>query len=131
MFNSVRFYIVAAVVAALLAISIVSCNNRPVVYGTGYAQPAVVAGTPAMVAPPVAVVPSSDGFFSGMLMGHMLSGGYGHTVVHAPVIVNRPIVSPAPRYVPAPTYVPRTTINSRGVTTTRSYGRGVRISGRR
>jgi hypothetical protein len=75
---------VLGVIALTIFASIVTgCyRNDPI----AYAQPAVVAAPGLAVAPaPVTVVqaaPSHDGLLTGLLMGHMMSGGGGY---HAPV----------------------------------------------
>ena len=71
----------------LLILFIPSCNPR---YPTqpGYINPAtpMVAQVAAPAAAPVVVEHDSGmGFFSGMLAGHLLSGGFGHPYGGAPV----------------------------------------------
>jgi hypothetical protein len=111
-------------VLILLAVGIARCS-APAAY-----QPAVMAQAPAVIAAPAQVAaapapvvvqqPSNDGFFTGLMMGHFLSGGSSHTVVAAPptvvnrtvvnktVVVNRApvaaVIPPAPR---APSVIPR------------------------
>ncbi|MFW6855286.1 hypothetical protein ACODYM_28765 [Burkholderia gladioli] len=120
--------IAAASIGAVLLIA--SCSGR---HSDSYDQAAtlpqpapVAAQAPAYVAaqapvvvqqPPVIVQNGGhDGFLSGMLMGHLLSGGGSHSVVHhyspAPVrnttIVNKTVnvtrVAPAPSYRATPSY---------------------------
>lgn len=97
-------------VAAVLALA--ACGNE--------APPAVMQAPPPAViaAPPVAVQPapvvvqqaqSHDGFFTGMLMGHLLSGGGGGGVSRNTTVINKSVtnvtrVTPAPRpsYTPSP-----------------------------
>jgi hypothetical protein len=118
--NSTAFWCFAAMVAVLQVCAIVSCspaNHYPV---ASYQQPAVMT-TP--VAAPVAVAPapvvvqqhSNDGFFMGLMAGHLMSGGNNSaapaahtTVVNKTVTVNSapaaPVAQAAPPAVPKPTY---------------------------
>lgn len=107
------------------------------------AAPAIVDSAPpaAVAAAPVAVMPSAPvvvhdhdngGFFSGLLMGHLMSGGgYGHssninTIHHTTVIKN---YHPAPRRVATPpatkryygssSFARRSTVTSRPMRYTR------------
>jgi hypothetical protein len=108
----------ALIVFTCAAIS--SCRHRD---DYAYQQPAVVqqapvvaaapAVAPAYVAPaPVTVVaapPAHDGFLTGMLMGHLMSGGGAQHHYYHP---------PAPAYHPAPV-VRNTTIVQRNTTIVR------------
>ena len=81
-------------------------------------QPAIVQGQP----PQPVVIHESDngGFFSGMLMGHLMSGGHSYhshtTVVHR---YSSPRYSAPKRYYGSRVYTSRSTYRS----TFRSYGR--------
>lgn len=88
---------VAALGAALL---VAACDETQ---PTVIAQPSV-AVAPVQAAPVIVQQPSNDGFFTGMLMGHLMSGGGGYS--HHTTVVNR-------------TYVTRNTFRS--YTPSRSY----------
>lgn len=89
-------------IALLGALLLCACEDHtPVVVQ----QPTVAAvQSPAAVqaAPVIVQQPSNDGFFTGMLMGHLMSGGGGgynsnRTVVNKTVI-NKTYVTPRPAY---------------------------------
>lgn len=130
------YKVIAIAVAAFLSlILIVSCNQRQVyMQPAAMMAPAVVGQAPVIVQQPVVVGGSHDGFFTGMMMGHMFSGG-GYGSSHTTTIVHAPAAAPAPVYrAPAPTYTPRPsyTTNSRGVSTSVSRSGGISVSsGRR
>lgn len=138
--------IVAIVLASILALClIVSCNQRQYVAvapgaayvpGVGAVGPAVVGAQPQVIVQqaPGYYGGSHDGFFTGMLAGHLMSGGSSHTttIVHAPAPAPVYRAPAAPVYRPvAPSYTPRPsyTTNSRGIST--SVSRGGSISVRR
>jgi hypothetical protein len=90
-------------------------------------QPVVVAQAPVVIA-----APSHDGFFTGYMMGHLMSG-HGYSGYHGPVVqhnttviqnvqrnvtVNRPMVA-APR---ANAYVYRPSVGSRPSSSLKSAG---------
>lgn len=71
-----------AVLIVVMAV-ITGCYRNDAVY----VQPPVAVQQPVAVAPTaVAVQPSNDGFWSGYLMGHLMSGGYYGYGYHAPVV---------------------------------------------
>jgi hypothetical protein len=134
-----RKVIAAFTAAVLFAIIIASCSGSSQPYG--YApQPAVVAAqpqviqqaAPAQYAPAPVVVqqaPHNDGLFTGMMLGHMMSGGFnrGTTVVERHTTVMQPSI--APRYAPvapAQRYVQRSAVATTTVRPT--IGGGTRIS---
>lgn len=135
--RSFKVVIAGAIAAFLLIVLCVSCSQpADVAYQQQpvYAQPQVVGQAPVIVQQPI-VQSNHDGFFMGMLAGHMLSGG-GYGGSHTTTIIHAAPVAPAPPvYRPkAPAYTPRTsfTTNSRGVSTriSRSGGISVRSSSR-
>jgi hypothetical protein len=105
-------------VAALFvvtALALTSCGHRDdyaYPQAPAVAQAPVIQQAPAYVAPPVTVVqaaPAHDGFLTGMLMGHLMSGGGTQNHYYHP---------PAPAYHPAPV-VRNTTIVQRNTTIVR------------
>lgn len=115
-----RFAVAITLLAAMCCLALIaSCTPQPVAYPAAVAAAPVVQQPVAVAPAPVVVQQSNDGFFTGLMMGHFLSGGSTHTIVHAPaptvvnrtvvnktVVVNRPApVVAAPRA--APTVVPR------------------------
>lgn len=87
-------------VAAVLALA--ACGNEPPPVVMQAPPPAVVAAPPTVVQPAPVVVqqaPSHDGFFTGMLMGHLMSGGGGsrNTTVINKSVTNVTRVAPSPR----------------------------------
>jgi hypothetical protein len=139
MSRRVKLVLLGVVVFIAIAILFSSCSSRE--YSTAYAPqyaPPVVAQAPIIQPAPIVqaapvVVQQNDGFIHGLLLGHMMSGGGSHSVVHhydaprpayvAPrttvvnntTVINRPAapayVPPKPAYVsPRPAYVaPRAT----------------------
>lgn len=83
--SSVEWLIVAVLLSLLLMVGMSSCNRG--YYGQpGYAPAAVASmAAPAVAAPVVVEHDSGMGFFSGMLAGHLMSGGFGHPYSSAPV----------------------------------------------
>jgi hypothetical protein len=124
-----RFVITLLLSILLLALALNACSPAP-----QYAPPVaqvqqgpIVAGQAPVI---VQQVPSHDGFWSGYMMGHLFSGGYGYRspvvvqrTIIAPTVVRPAYVAPVPRAI-TPSYVPRpsayTSINSRGISTTTS-----------
>ncbi|HDR9086301.1 TPA: hypothetical protein QDB10_002192 [Burkholderia vietnamiensis] len=114
-----------AVCAAVCLIVTIAACSRDEEYAQPaaqvVAQPQVVAQQPVYAAPPVVVqqAPAHDGFFTGMLMGHLMSGGgcchssHSNTTVVKNVTVNKTYVRPAPmRYAPIRSYSYRSSSSS-------------------
>lgn len=123
-----RFWLWLATFLVLVfcAIGIASCSR-----GTAYSTPPTMAQAPAAIVQPMIAAqapvvvqqqPSGDGFFTGLMVGHLLSGS-SHTYVQAAparsttvinkTVINKTVVAPqgppAPQYAmpkPAP-YAPR------------------------
>lgn len=133
MSRRVKLVLLGLVVFIAIVLLFSSCAPRQYVadYAPQYAPP-VVAQAPVVMQPAPVIVQQShnDGFINGLLLGHMMSGGGSHTVVHhydaprpayvAPrttivnntTVINRPVSpAPAPSYAtPKPAYVtPRAT----------------------
>jgi hypothetical protein len=149
-----KLYIAGVAVAALAVIGIASCSHHNDEYAQQPAPVQTVAAVPAGTAAPVYVqqppvvvqqAPSNDGFFTGMLMGHLMSGG-GHTtvvhhytpapVVHNTTVVNKTVVNKTvnvTRPAPAPVYrAPVSTYRaSSGYSAYRSSGYSSFRAGRR
>ncbi|BCM12265.1 hypothetical protein MAFF241648_14550 [Ralstonia solanacearum] len=95
----------AAFVLLVLVLILAACHGDPPQVITQAAPPAVVAAPPVAVQPAPVVVqqaPSHDGFVTGMLMGHLLSGGGGGGVSRNTTVINKSVtnvtrVAPAPR----------------------------------
>jgi len=128
-----KFWAIVAIAAGLFGVGLIinGCTHND------YVQPPMAAPVPAAVvaqapgaapvvgyAPPPVIVqaaPTHDGFFTGMLMGHLMSGGGGY---HAPVqhnttivqqsVTRNTIVRPAVAAPRANTYVYRPTVRSSG-----------------
>lgn len=80
--------------AAPLFLALAACG-QPVAYDQAPVVP--VAGAPVVVAQP-----SHDGFLTGLMAGHILSGGFGgygghssHTTINKTVNVNKTVVAPS------------------------------------
>jgi hypothetical protein len=84
----IRILTMGALALAMLA---AACAPQP------YVQPTVVAEAPIPAAPVVYAQPAhnNDGLLTGMLMGHMMSGGYGG---NRTTVVNRSYSSYRPSY---------------------------------
>lgn len=100
-------FVCAAFVALAVAVGLASCHGQPPQVLAQAAPPVVVAAPPVAVQPAPVIVqqaPSHDGFFTGMLMGHLMSGGGGGTSRNTTVInksvtnVTRVAPSPRPSY---------------------------------
>jgi len=95
--------IIAATAAVVAAVSVAACYDRdpqivqaPVTAAPVIAQPA-----------PVVVQQSHDGFFTGMLMGHLMSSGGGvsrNTTVINKSVTNVTRVAPRTTYAPTRSY---------------------------
>jgi hypothetical protein len=140
MSRRVKLVLLGLVVFIAIVLLFSSCSpSYSTAYAPQYAPPVVaqapvIQPAPVVQAAPVIVQQShNDGFINGLLLGHMMSGGSNHTVVHhydaprpayvAPrttvvnntTVINRPAapayVPPRPAYVaPKPAYVaPRAT----------------------
>jgi hypothetical protein len=100
-------------ISGILAIGLVAActdNSAPVTY----AQPPQAAVMAQPMQAPVTVVqaapaPANDGFFTGMLMGHLMSGGGGGGYSRNTTVINRSVtnvtrVAPRTVYTPRPSY---------------------------
>lgn len=124
------FFSIFAFVVILNACSPQPQYQVPAPVAVAPQAPVVVGQPPVVVAQPPVVV-HQDGFWSGYMMGHILSRpyyGYGPTIIHRTVVT--PAVIPArPVYVPravVPSYTPRpySSYSSRSYSSTRmSVGR--------
>ncbi|MEZ2310834.1 hypothetical protein AB6809_29740 [Paraburkholderia sp. RCC_158] len=129
--------LVPCLIGLVMAFGLIVMVNGCIHNDYAQVQPAVVqqpmlAQQPVIVAQPPVVIaaPSHDGFFTGYLMGHLMSGGHYGYGYHAPVqhsttivqnvtrnvTVNRPVIA-APR---ANTYVYRPSSSYRASSSYRS-----------
>lgn len=125
------FYIAGAVAGSLLLLHACSSDDTQTIS----AQPVVVQSAPQVHQAPQPVIVQSQpqqpvvvhdsdngGFFSGLMMGHLMSGG-GHSYHSHTTIVRR---YSSPRYV-----APKRYYGSRGFTTRSTYRSTYRSFGRR
>jgi hypothetical protein len=122
-----KFGAIVAIFIGLFGIGVIinGCTHSDYVQPVAVQQaPVVAAQAPAVYAAPPVVVqaaPAHDGFLTGMLMGHMMSGGGGG--YHAPVqhnttivqqsVTRNTIVRPTVAAPRANTYVYRPSVSSR------------------
>lgn len=108
-----RNIIALAVGAILVTVLVAACTERDA--SVTYVQPPQAAVMNAVPQAPVTVVqtvpaPSNDGFFTGMLMGHLMSGGGGGGYSRNTTVINKSVTNVtrvAPRTVysaPRPSY---------------------------
>jgi hypothetical protein len=89
-------------VGSLLLVALCACGHSEPAPTVVQTAPAVVQGTSpstVVVSQPAVVHSGVGDFATGMLMGHMLSGGGGyggsHTVVNHTTVVNRSVIRPS------------------------------------
>jgi hypothetical protein len=90
-----RMSVIIATLATVIAMTACNQEQQPV-------QATVVASTAGQIAPVVVTQPSNDGFFTGLLMRHLMSGGGSSrstTVINKSyTTVNRSYSSPRTSY---------------------------------
>ena len=92
--HSAALCVIAGIIGSLIVLMMLSaCNQQQPVYAQ-VAQPAYVAPAQVVAAPPAVIVQNSGGdLATGMMLGHMLSGGSRTTIVHHTTVISRPVYS--------------------------------------
>jgi hypothetical protein len=126
-----KLVVIGAAIGVTLALLVAACSGPVQTAPVAYVQPPQPPVMNAVPQAPVTVVQtapaSHDGFFTGMLMGHLMSGGGGGGVTRNTTVINKSYTN-----VTRPPYVaPRTTYSRPSYSYSRSSSFGSFRGGRR